>query len=99
MAWLENLVWPEQDARRERLRTAIAIAAEDPPDLRVGDLIETLPAMLEEVPDDSTAIVFPSAVIAYLPPPARTDFTALMTALVAPGPRQRVGLGKGVAGR
>ena len=26
MAWLENLVWPEQDERRERLRTAVEVA-------------------------------------------------------------------------
>src|SRR5690606_6157995 len=25
-AWLENLVWPEQDERRERLRHAVALA-------------------------------------------------------------------------
>ena len=26
MAWLAKLVWPEQDERRERLRTAIDVA-------------------------------------------------------------------------
>ena len=30
MAWLENLVWPEQDERRERLRTAVEVARRGP---------------------------------------------------------------------
>ncbi|MDT0203031.1 DUF2332 domain-containing protein [Nocardioides sp. AE5] len=85
MAWLENLVWPEQEERREGLRTAIRIAAAEPPHLRAGDLIEELPGMLEELPNGLTPIVFHSAVIAYLQPPRRVEFHRLMTELVAAG--------------
>ena len=48
MAWLENLVWPEQDERRQRLRTAVDVARTDPPALRTGDLFDHLPGLLEE---------------------------------------------------
>ncbi len=48
MAWLTNLVWPEQDDRRARLRSAIAVARADPPFLVRGDLVERLPVVLEE---------------------------------------------------
>ena len=35
-AWLETLVWPEQESRLARLRAAMAIAAEDPPRVTRG---------------------------------------------------------------
>ena len=48
MAWLANLVWPEHDERRERLRTAIEVARTDPPPLHPGDLLDELPALVDE---------------------------------------------------
>src|ERR1700747_1167667 len=30
-AWLETLVWPEQDSRLQRLRAALSVARRDPP--------------------------------------------------------------------
>ena len=83
--WLENLVWPEQEDRRERLRTAVAIAREDPPYLVRGDLLERLPSLIEEAPPEATLVVFHSAVIAYLEHPARERFAAMMAGLVAEG--------------
>ena len=85
MAWLENLVWPEQDARRERLRAAVAIARQDPPALRRGDLFDHLPGLLEEAEPYGTPVVFHSAVIAYLEEAGRDRFHDLMTGLVAQG--------------
>ena len=85
MAWLETLVWPEQDDRRARLRAAIAAARTEPPYLVRGDLLDALPALLDEVPDGLTPVVFHSAVIAYLDQPGRARFHDLMTGLVADG--------------
>ena len=85
MAWLENLVWPEQDGRRERLRAAVEVARRDPPVLRRGDLVDHLPALLEEAAPHGTPVVFHSAVIAYLEEPGRRRFQDLMTGLVAEG--------------
>lgn len=85
MAWLAQLVWPEQDARRERLRAAIAVARAEPPRLRVGDLLESLPVVLEEAGRHGRPVVFHSAVIAYLVPEDRRRFQVTMTDLVASG--------------
>ena len=85
MAWLENLVWPEQDERRERLRAAVAVARQDPPRLRRGDLFDHVDGLLEEAAPHGTPVVFHSAVIAYLEEPDRRRFHDLMTRLVAEG--------------
>jgi hypothetical protein len=83
--WLENLVWPEQEARRERLRAAVAVARADPPRLEQGDLLVALPDLLDEVPGEPTVVVFHSAVIAYLEHDDRERFAASMRALVEAG--------------
>ena len=85
MAWLQILVWPEQVARRDRLAAAIEVACAEPPYLREGDLLDTLPALLDEVPAGTAPVVFHSAVIAYLETPDRDRFHDLMTGLVAEG--------------
>jgi hypothetical protein len=83
MAWLENLVWPEQDERRERLRTAIGIARAEPPRLVLGDLLTGLPDLVEAAAAYGEVVVFHTAVIAYLEPPDRERFHDLMAGLVA----------------
>ena len=85
MRWLENLVWPEQEERRERLRAAVEITRHDPPYLVQGDLIERLPALLDQAPRGATVVVFHSAVVAYLENADRERFAAMMTDLVARG--------------
>ena len=84
-AWLENLVWPEQDERRERLRAAIDVARQDPPLLVRGDLLDRLPDLLELAAPHGTPVVLHSAVVAYLDGPDRRRFHALMTDLVTAG--------------
>ena len=85
VAWLETLVWPEQDERRSRLRAAVAVARRDPPQVWSGDLLSTLPDLITRAPSDNTLIVFHSAVIAYLEPAKRDIFHHMMTSLVADG--------------
>lgn len=85
MAWLTTLVWPEQDERRERLRHGIAVARTDPPALVRGDLLEELPALVEQAAAYGTVVVFHSAVIAYLEEPDRQRFAAMMAGLVRDG--------------
>ncbi|KQZ76055.1 DUF2332 domain-containing protein [Nocardioides sp. Root151] len=90
MAWLANLVWPEQDARRARLAAAIDVARRDPPNLTRGNLLDALPRLLDRAPDEGSGekavtVVFHSAVIAYLEEPDRRRFAALMAGLVAEG--------------
>ena len=83
VAWLEALVWPEQDFRRERLRRAIAVARADPPLLVAGDLNDRLPALAAHAPADATLVVFHSAVMAYLDAEARERFRSTMARLAA----------------
>lgn len=67
VAWLETLVWPEQDVRLANLRSAIEIARADPPRVIKGDLLTDLPSLMDAAPDDATLVVFHSAVLAYVP--------------------------------
>jgi hypothetical protein len=83
MNWLETLVWPEQDDRRERLRHAIEVARTDLPRLVRGNLLDELPALVAEASAYGTVVVFHSAVAAYLPVPDRQRMLELMRGLVA----------------
>ena len=85
MAWLELLVWPEQDDRRERLRHAVSVARTDPPRLVRGDLIDELPAVVAEASAYGTVLVFHSAVAVYLPAPDRARMRELLQQLVRDG--------------
>ncbi|GAA1737543.1 hypothetical protein GCM10009710_17170 [Aeromicrobium alkaliterrae] len=84
-SWLANLVWPEQEDRRERLTQAVGIARSDPPRIEQGDLVDTLPRMVEQAAADGPVVVFHSAVIAYLDLPHRARFEAVIRELVAAG--------------
>ncbi|GAB12138.1 hypothetical protein ARGLB_008_01610 [Arthrobacter globiformis NBRC 12137] len=81
VAWLEALIWPEQEFRRERLRRAIAIAREQPPLLVAGDLNEQLLSLAGQVPADAALVVFHSAVMGYLSADGRARFRATMQGL------------------
>jgi hypothetical protein len=77
-AWLRALVWPEHDDRRTRLDAALRIAADDPPLLVRGDLVEDLPQLLAAAPPDAHVVVFHSSVLAYVHPDGRERFADLM---------------------
>lgn len=81
LAWLDALVWPEHDDRRERLRAAAAIVAADPPTIVAGDLNEKLRELAAEVPEHATLVVFHTAVLAYLDEAARARFVETVRAL------------------
>lgn len=77
--WLEALIWPEHDARRERLRAAAEIVAADPPHLVKGDILDHIPNLIESAPSDARVVVFHSAVLNYLPAAQRDEFVRLMS--------------------
>jgi hypothetical protein len=80
-SWLECLVWPDQPERAARLSAALDTAARSPAPVHPGDLIEQLPGVLEQVPPDTTPVVFNSAVLAYVDPHVRAAFADLMRVL------------------
>jgi hypothetical protein len=75
-AWLRALVWPGpiEEERLRRLDAAAAVAAQDPPTLLAGDLLERLPDALDLVPDGATTVVLHTAVLPYLGGDHRTAF-------------------------
>jgi hypothetical protein len=80
-AWLETLVWPEQDDRRARLAAALALARADPPPLVRGDLLEELPGLAAAAPRDATLVVLHTAVAAYLSAADRRRLVGLVGSL------------------
>ncbi len=85
MTWLEYLIWPEQDDRRERFRAAVAIARAEPPRIVAGDLLTDLDPLIEEAASYGRPVVYHSAVLAYLPEEDRGTFTAAMSQRVRDG--------------
>ena len=82
MAWLETLVWPEQEQRLARLRAAVQVAQAAPPRVVRGDLRQCLATLATEAPPDLTLVIFHTAVLAYVPGQAdREDFAASVTSL------------------
>jgi hypothetical protein len=72
--WLLACVWPDHHERRQRLERAIGVAKTQPPAVSVGDLVDDLPAVVAEVPDDAQLVVFHSAVLSYVSPDRRQAF-------------------------
>lgn len=66
MDWLETLIWPEQYARRERLRTAIEIARQETPSVTRGNLLHDVSAATRSAPASMTLVVFHTAALAYV---------------------------------
>ncbi len=85
MAWLVNLVWPEQVERRDRLVRAVALTRGETPSVVRADLFDALPGLLAEAGRHGTPVVFHSAVVAYLDADQRRRFHDLMTGLVSAG--------------
>ncbi len=80
-AWLETLVWPEQEERAGRLRAAMSIARVDPPVVHQGDLLKDLEPLMNSAPKDAMLIVFHTSVLTYVPDQkARDAFAAAMIA-------------------
>jgi hypothetical protein len=63
---LESFVWADQAERIERLRTAISIQRDDPPELIAGDYVAELPSLLADRVPGAQLIVFETASTQYL---------------------------------
>lgn len=81
VAWLDALIWPEHEHRRERLRAAVAVAAADPPLLVRGDLVDDLPALAAQAPPGATLVVFHTSVLYQVPQPRRDAFADVVRGL------------------
>jgi hypothetical protein len=81
MEWLEALIWPEHHDRRVRLRAAIELGKSEPPELMRGDLVEDIEALVDQAPVGASAVVFHTAVLAYVAKDARQQFVDIMNRL------------------
>ena len=72
--WLEALVWPENQERRERLRAALGLTSEVPTDLVEGNALETLPVVLAGMPPGEPVVVMNSFVLNQM---SRADRAAM----------------------
>jgi len=79
---LEAFVWPDQHERIERLRVAIDVARDCELDLRRGDYVDLLPAVLDERRDDALTVVFHSVSTTYL---SDADYRRLVQTLERAG--------------
>jgi hypothetical protein len=99
--WLEACVWPDQADRFARLVAAIELARANPPDVRRGDAVADLPALVHEAAGSGHPVVTNSWVLNYLPHDVRTEYVTMLDRLgeerdlswiIAEAPAQTVGL-------
>ena len=84
--FLEAFVWPGQHERVERLETAVKVWREDPPEIVVGDMLDTLPSLLARRRDDALLLVWQTAALNYLPSERRERVRELVDEAGAEGP-------------
>ena len=65
--WLEACVWPDQAARFQRLRSALAIAATSPPEILAGEAVASVRPALERLAQRGHPVVTNSWALNYLP--------------------------------
>lgn len=81
--WLRALVWPGEEDRERRLAHALEVAAQDPPEVVRGDLLEHPEALVGSLVEDlrtrapeATCVVMHSVTLGYLPRAARAEVIA-----------------------
>ena len=99
--WLEACVWPDQAGRFERLVAAIAIARKSPPDIRRGDAVANVGALVDEISAFAHPVVTTSWILNYLTEQGQRAFVAELDKIgsrqdlswvVAESPAQTLGL-------
>lgn len=65
-SWLTALVWPGEIGRADRVRSALRIAAADPPLMFAGDGVEQLAHAVAAAPPDATLVVQTPGVLAHV---------------------------------
>ena len=83
--WLEACVWPDQVGRFERLRAAIEVARTVGVDVRSGDAVSGVAALVQEVAGAGHPVLTTSWVMNYLSADERLGFVAAVDALAGAG--------------
>jgi hypothetical protein len=77
--WLTACCWPEQRARLDRLRAALAATAADPPLLVAGDLVDDLADLIDTLPRGVHTVVLSSWTLAYVERDRRSRFVEVLS--------------------
>jgi hypothetical protein len=75
---LQSFVWADQTERLERLRTAIDVVRQGPPELIRGDYVRDLPALLRDREPGAQLIVYETASTQYLDRGQRAELSEAM---------------------
>jgi hypothetical protein len=87
---IKSYVWPEATQRMQRIEAAIALAAQQPPDLVEADAGEWVPGMLAQPQDEGvTRVLYHSIMWQYMPIATRESIAAAMEAAGAKATRER----------
>ncbi len=78
--WLEACVWPDQEDRFQRLRAAIALARQHPPDVRLGDAVDDVGALVADAAQHGHPVVLNSWVLNYLSDERRLQYVEALDA-------------------
>jgi len=81
--WLEACVWPDQPDRFHRLREAITIAQQNPPEVLAGDAVSSLEPAVEKVGRNAHPVVTNSWVLNYLTTQERVEYLAQLESIGA----------------
>lgn len=99
--WLRACVWPDQADRLRRLDAAIDLARAEPVEVRCGDAVDDVAAIVGELASAGHPVVTTSWVLNYLPPSRRAGFVDTLDHLgrehdlswiFAEAPREATGL-------
>jgi hypothetical protein len=74
--WLEALIWPEHRDRQKLLKAALTIAQQQPLKIVGGNAAETLPSILEKIPNDAILCIFHSYTFVQMPPNIHEEILA-----------------------
>lgn len=74
--WLEACMWPDQRERFLRLRAAIALAKQRPPELLAGDAVESVGPAIERMRNSAHPVVTNSWALNYLTPGQRSAYVS-----------------------
>lgn len=91
-SWLEALVWPENHDQRSTLSAALALAAQDPPQISAGDAIDVLPRLAAELPAGEPRVVFHSATRMHVPQDRLAAFDDAVDSVGDTGPLWRLSI-------
>jgi len=81
--WLDALIWPEHQKRRANLRRATEIAADQPPTIHEGDVLDTLERVVEEIPANQPVCLYNTYVLYQLSDAQRADLYDLVSKIGA----------------